>query len=114
MRRAGVSLILGVLVGLVGASQAAAQCTTCSTPSNQPTTSTANQPTTNTANQPTTNTMSSTAGTNVSAASSADPGTFVGSYGVGGSSVAPGGLLPTVAGSSIDSGRYAAFLNMGS
>jgi hypothetical protein len=98
MRRAGVSLILGILVGLVGASQAAAQCTICSTPSNQPTTST----------------VSSTTGTNVPAVNSADTSTSVGSYGVGGSSVAPGGLLPTVAGSSIGSGRYAAFLNMGS
>jgi hypothetical protein len=92
-------LVFGLALAVSGAGVAGAQCTTCYSSSNQPTTST----------------MRNSAGTYVPMAGTGtgyrDPST--GTYGVGGSALAPGQTLPTVAGSSIGIGQYGTFLNTG-
>jgi hypothetical protein len=98
MKRAGVSILVGVLVGLAGVGTAAAQCYNCYSSSWQPTTTT----------------MMNAAGTFVPRLGSPYFGPSTGTYGAGGSSLAPGRAVPTVAGSPISSWQYGEFLNTGS
>jgi hypothetical protein len=98
MNRAGVSILVGVLVGLAGVGTAAAQCYNCYSSSYQPTTTT----------------MMNAAGTYVPRAGSPYFGPSAGTYGAGGSALAPGRAVPTVAGSPIGPWQYGEFLNTGS
>jgi hypothetical protein len=98
MNRAGVSILVGVLVGLAGVGTAAAQCYNCYSSSWQPNTTT----------------MMNAAGTFVPRLGSPYFGPSAGTYGAGGSSLAPGRAVPTVAGSPISSWQYGEFLNTGS
>jgi len=97
-RRWAGALAISSLIGLVGARQAAAQCTSCFPSGNQPTTST----------------MGNSTGSYVPTARSPYSGSSTGTYGVGGSALAPGQTMPTVGGASIGIGQYGTFLDTGS